>query len=444
MATTPAPMTSSDKLRVARLRLAAQGLLPGIPAGSGRAATPADVVRRLGMMQAQDLAQACWALGVRLPGSTLAQIHEALESGSIVRSWGARGTLMFLDPRMLHRLLSVTAPRIRAQAAGTWRSENITEAELEALLPAIVERCGTAGASRSELMEAMSAAGSDVSGQRGYHLLVALSLTGELVQGRMEPGSETRQLFMASAQWSPGAVPETTAVDPEPALREIVLRYFRSHGPATVADCAWWLGLGLTPVRAALKALGAELATRELGGQSHFTWHPRSMRSGTTPPGRAACLPCRGSTSSCSVTRTARATLAPEHSEAIAPGGNGVFRRTLVSGGQTVGTWQVDTKGKDGPSGGSALRGRVVRRAGWPGCSRAWTTTWIPRGLAKPRQPADKKCRVPAASPTRGRPPEPGMKSCSEARRRARGVPARSRACGAAARRRPTAAGRRR
>ena len=175
MATAPAPMTRSDRLRVARLRLAAQGLLPGIPAGSARPSTPADVVRRMGMMQAQDLAQACWALGVRVQGSTLAQIHEALDSGDVVRTWGARGTLMFVNPRMLHQLLRVTAPRIRAQAAATWRRKKSPRGTRRRCCRLSFERCGTAGASRAELMAAMSAAGSDASGQRGYHLLVARS-----------------------------------------------------------------------------------------------------------------------------------------------------------------------------------------------------------------------------------------------------------------------------
>ena len=344
MATAPAPLGTGDKLRLARLRLAAQGLLPGTPDGSAHPATPADVVRNMGMMQAQDLGQACWALGVRLPGSTLAQIHSALESGGVVRSWGARGTLMFLDPQLLRPLLSITAPRMRAQAAATWRREGITESELESLLPVVVQRCGTAGASRSELMEEMSAAGSDVSGQRGYHLLVALSLTGELVQGRMEPGSGTRQLFIGASRWSPGAEP--TGMDPEEALRGIVLRYFLSHGPATVSDCAWWLGLGLTPVRAALKAIGGQLATRELGGALYHL-APETDALWDDAPGARSVLVLPGFDEFLLGYKDRTATLDPEHSDAIAPGGNGVFRRMLVSGGQTIGTWQVETKGRD-------------------------------------------------------------------------------------------------
>lgn len=33
------------------------------------------------------------------------------------------------------------------------------------------------------------------------------------------------------------------------------------------------------------------------------------------------------------------AVLAPEHSQAIVPGGNGVFKPTIVAGGAVVGTW---------------------------------------------------------------------------------------------------------
>lgn len=346
MAATSVPVKRSEKLRVARLRLTAQGLLANVPRGSEPAGTPAAVVARLGLMQAQDLTQACWALGVRVPGSTLADIHADLESGSIVRSWGARGTLMFMDPKLLRPLLSVTAPRMRGQAAAIWRREGITDAELEGLLPVVVERCGTAGASRAELMATMSDAGSDTTGQRGYHLLMALSLTGELVQGRMEPGSDTRQLFMASSRWSPGMAPEPAAVDSVRALEDLVLRYFRSHGPATVADCAWWLGLGLTPVRAALKSIGHQLATRVLGRQEYHL-APDVDALWDEAPGANSVLALPGFDEFLLGYKDRSATLDPEHADAIAPGGNGVFRRTLVFGGQTIGTWQLDAKGKE-------------------------------------------------------------------------------------------------
>jgi hypothetical protein len=35
------------------------------------------------------------------------------------------------------------------------------------------------------------------------------------------------------------------------------------------------------------------------------------------------------------------AVLAPEHADRIVPGGNGVFRRTLVAGGRVLATWRT-------------------------------------------------------------------------------------------------------
>ncbi len=44
---------------------------------------PAEIVRWLGAIQAQDYVGAKWALGVRLPGSTDEQVERAFTDGSI-------------------------------------------------------------------------------------------------------------------------------------------------------------------------------------------------------------------------------------------------------------------------------------------------------------------------------------------------------------------------
>ena len=50
------------------------------------------------------------------------------------------------------------------------------------------------------------------------------------------------------------------------------------------------------------------------------------------------------------------AVLAPEHSQAIVPGGNGVFRPTIVVDGAVVGTWRRTVQGAGGRRGGDAVR----------------------------------------------------------------------------------------
>ena len=79
-----------DTADILRIRLSAQ-LVEG-----SQAKTPHGVVSRLMAMQAQDYAAATWAIGLRLPGSTLADVEKAIANREIVRTWPMRGTLHFV------------------------------------------------------------------------------------------------------------------------------------------------------------------------------------------------------------------------------------------------------------------------------------------------------------------------------------------------------------
>jgi hypothetical protein len=346
MAPHPIKLSSPQRTAVAHMRLAAQGLLPHLPlaTAASAAASPAEVVAGMGMIQAQDLPQGCWAVGVRLPGAGLSDIHAALADGSVIRCWGARGTLMLISPALHATLLAVTGPRMDASMAGTRAAENITEPEIARLAEVARERCSGAGATRAELLAAFAQAGSSTAGQRGYHLIVAVSLRGVIVQGPMEPGSNTRQLFMATEQWIAGREPAGDA-DPEAALRLLVGTYIRSHGPATAADCAWWLGLPLVPVRAALAAQQQELPGRSLGGEIFHCAEVHANRWAGLR-GARGMLALPGFDELLLGYKDRSAALAPEHAQAVTPGKNGIFLRTVVSSGHVVGTWGVEGRGR--------------------------------------------------------------------------------------------------
>jgi hypothetical protein len=55
--------------------------------------TPLEVVQWMGAIQAQDYYGAKWSLGMRAPGSSDAQVDQALVDKQIVRTWLMRGTL---------------------------------------------------------------------------------------------------------------------------------------------------------------------------------------------------------------------------------------------------------------------------------------------------------------------------------------------------------------
>src|SRR5687768_10246603 len=96
---------------IARRRLASQHLItPTIT-------DPAEMVRRLGAVQAQDFAGAKWALAMRVRGATDASIESAFAQGSIVRTHVLRPTWHFVTPADIRWMLALTAPRVKATMA---------------------------------------------------------------------------------------------------------------------------------------------------------------------------------------------------------------------------------------------------------------------------------------------------------------------------------------
>src|SRR5690348_17154324 len=73
---------------------------------------PGDVVRWLGAVQAQDYLGSLWAIGLRLPHATEADIEQAIADKTIVRTWPMRGTIHFVAPEDARWMLELMASRI--------------------------------------------------------------------------------------------------------------------------------------------------------------------------------------------------------------------------------------------------------------------------------------------------------------------------------------------
>ncbi len=106
-------------------RLASQRVL------GQRLERPADVVRWLGAVQAQDYGQALWAIGARLRRGTAALVEEAIEDRQIVRTWLMRGTIHFAPPEDVRWLLALCAPRVAVSAERRRAQLGITTGELD-------------------------------------------------------------------------------------------------------------------------------------------------------------------------------------------------------------------------------------------------------------------------------------------------------------------------
>jgi hypothetical protein len=322
------PSDPAGRRRLAHLRLAAQQLI-GEPAAS-----PAEAVRWMLAMQGQDYPGAKWSAGLRSK-ATEAEVEAAFDAGEIVRSWPMRGTLHVTAADDLPWMLSLTAERSMKGADRRREIVGITLGELERARELAVEALpGRTALTRKSLLDAITAGGVSTAGQRGYHILWFLAQSGTLVLG---PTSGREQTYARLEAW----VPNPRRLDPDEALGELASRYFRSHGPASVNDLVRWSGLTVREIKRGIAVAGAALTTLEVEG-THLLVGAESLDAGDDAP--VLLLP--GFDEYVLGYRDRSAMLAPERFDAIVPGGNGMFKATIVVDGEIVGTWGRKTGAK--------------------------------------------------------------------------------------------------
>ncbi|TCB97325.1 winged helix DNA-binding domain-containing protein [Micromonospora zingiberis] len=291
----------------------------------------AEVVEWFGAMQAQDLASGMWSLGVRLPGSTHADVHDALERREALRTWPMRGTIHLVPARDARWLLELTGVRALAGAVRRREFLGLSEAEADRAADVLGEALTGGGRlTRTECVATLVEAGIDGAGQRGYHLLWYAAQRGVTCIAA-NVGAE--QTFALLDEWAPGQ----HQPDRDEALATLALRYFRSHGPTTRQDFAGWTGLTATDAKRGIAAAGDDLTTVQVDG-TEAVLHTPLLDAPRAPADDALALP--GFDEYLLGFKDRTLMLDPEHKQAIIPGGNGVFQATVVVAGRVVGTWK--------------------------------------------------------------------------------------------------------
>ena len=291
---------------------------------------PAQAVAALVAMQAQDHAGALWSIGARTEGATEASIEDALGRGAIVRAWPLRRTLHVVAAADLRWLLDLLAPRSIAATLPRARAFGIEPAQLATATKALTAALtGGHRLERDQAVTCLDRAGVATEGQRGYHILVRLALEGVVCLG---PRAGTQQTFVLVDEW----LPKRAAARPrEQALTELATRFFTGHGPATQADLIGWAALTAGDARAGIAGAGRALTRVDVLGVPH--WMAADL---DIPPPRPADVDLLAGFDELVLGYKQRgAFLDPAHADRIVPGGNGVFRPTVVVDGRVVGTW---------------------------------------------------------------------------------------------------------
>lgn len=318
---------------IALLRLVAQRIPgPGL-------ATAAETVRWLTAAQAQDLAGALSSIALRTASGTRADVEAALNAGEVVKSWPMRGTLHLVAAEDLPWMLSLAAPRMLAGAAARRTQIGLDASTFERARQLATDALrGGQQLRRDALLGLWTAQGLNAVGPRGAHLLSYLAQTGTICFG---PVRDREQLIVLVDEW----IASPRQPEREHALGEWAERYFRSHGPATARDFARWTGLAAADIRTGLALARPRLDRVDVDGVEHLMdpktpelldARRRDARGVFLLPGFDELV--LGYANRC-------ATLPAEFADRIVPGGNGVFRPTVIDDGRVVGTWKYIGRG---------------------------------------------------------------------------------------------------
>jgi hypothetical protein len=212
-----------------------------------------------------------WA---RLPGFTVADLDaELYEKRTLVKHLAMRRTLWMVRTEDLPLIQSGASDRVAdnerrrliadAQKAGL-ASDGATwlDAACDAVLRHLTEH---GPASAKELRAALPelagsydfAPGKRWGGETPLapRVLTVLAVRGDIVRGPNDGAwTISRPRWTTMADWL-AAIPD--AAPPEVARAELVRRWLRAFGPATVTDVKWWFGNTLTWARQALRDIDA-------------------------------------------------------------------------------------------------------------------------------------------------------------------------------------------
>ena len=318
---------------IGSLRMAAQRLV-GPPA-----ADAAEAVRWLTAVQAQDYGGALTSVALRSRSRDRSEVQRALDAGRVVRTWPMRGTLHLICAEDLAWMLALLAPRQLKASAGRRAGLGLDAAQLERGRElAVASLSGGRRLERRELFAVWDDAGLTTAGQRGIHLLQYLALTGTVVLG---PTREGRQLVVLTSEW----IADSRQLDREEALGELAWRFLRSHGPATLRDLARWTGLTVTDARAGLALARPRLEVLDVEGVEHFMDPETPKRLGQAREEAEGVLLLPGFDELLLGYGDRSAVLDPAFAQRVVPGGNGMFRPTVISGGRATGTWRHVSSG---------------------------------------------------------------------------------------------------
>lgn len=315
---------------ITRQRLSSQGILRSIPKKSE------DAVFSLGAVQAQDYNAALWAIGLRCKeGTTKSEIESSIAEHKIVRNWLMRGTLHFAASEDMRWIMNLLSPRLSRTAALRDSRLRLTENVIKKTKVLLYNALrGGKHLNRKEIYEILKKGCVPTTNNLGYHMLYRAAWDGLICFGLHDGKQPT---FALLDDW----VPQGKTLSNEEAIAELTLRYFTSHGPATIKDFVWWSGLRVSDATAGIKRVSSKIKTETINGTAYY------MSKAMHTPNDSQTMNLLPAFDEYLISYSDRSAMLdhPDTQKALKSGNvfihsNGIFLPTIVADGKVIGTWK--------------------------------------------------------------------------------------------------------
>ncbi len=254
------------------------------------AASIEDLTDLLVVLHATDPATIYLSVGARRPGTTIAEIDDALfERRTIYRTLAMRRTLFVASGVIGPAVEGSAAPRTAAQErkrllkflvdTGIEQPENWLGRLFDEVGAALADDDGGVGRTARELVGDVPRLGTKLVAGVGTaremeisatsRVLGLMAVDGLLVRGRPTGGWTARQYrwHRRDGWWPDDATRPDPLDDPVEAATQLLGHYLARFGPATLTDLVWWTGWTKTLVRRAIEDLAVvEVALENQAG----------------------------------------------------------------------------------------------------------------------------------------------------------------------------------
>jgi hypothetical protein len=295
--------------------------------------SPQEIVHHLGAMQAQDYAMAKWAVGSRCNASEK-EIEEAVNSAKIIRTHILRPTWHFVSADDIYWMLDISGPQVQRITISATKKYgfdviklNQTIAKIEKLLS------GNNHLTRDEIMQELDIKKSSSQDFLSAAIMMHAELEGLVCNGKMK-GRQITYALLEERVSKP-----KNKLTKEEGLAKLALRYFESHGLATLLDFSWWSGFAPTICNLAINAIELQLNCIEIENQKY--WFGKNVSYEDDFRESVHFLPAFDEILISYKSR--EISILSEH-QAKAFTNNGIFKPIILENGKVIGTWKRTIK----------------------------------------------------------------------------------------------------